>query len=148
MDCSKFFNFPSRAGLWNLNVEKFDRIDDSLLQYVKEHRDTEEEKFVEINNFALMHFADSNIDWWSKHNLMGDLIPRLEFDQSNYYLDEEKLNIAVHIRNFVSTDNDPSPTREYFEKGNEKEKYFVNLINNIEETFDFDKEYLQVFRYL
>ena len=140
-DCSKFFNFPSRAGLWNLNVEKFDHIDDSLLQYVKEHRDTEEEKFVEINNFALMHFADSNIDWWSKHNLMGDLIPRLEFDQSNYYLDEEKLNIAVHIRNFVSTDNDPSPTREYFERGNEKEKYFVNLINNIEETFDFDKEF-------
>ena len=38
MDCSKFFNFPSRAGLWNLNVEKFDHIDDSLLQYVKEHR--------------------------------------------------------------------------------------------------------------
>ena len=88
-----------------------------------------------------MNFADRNIDWWSKHNLMGDLIPRLEFDQSNYYLDEEKLNIAVHIRNFVSTDNDPSPTREYFEKGNEKEKYFVNLINNIEETFDFDKEF-------
>ena len=66
----------------------------------------------------------------------------MQFDPSKYYLDENKLNVSMHIRNFMpDRDNDHSITREYYEPGSPKEKYFINLMNNIEGAFEFEKEF-------
>ena len=66
----------------------------------------------------------------------------MQFDPTKYYIDENKLNVSMHIRNFMpDRDNDHSITREYYEPGGDKEKYFINLMTNIDGAFEFDKEF-------
>ena len=141
-ECTDFFNFPNRVEIPDAEVVKFDNFTPEFEAFVETHQHSGEDKIIEINNFALMPFADTNINWWGKEHIVETLIPYMHFDSSKGYYDDGKLNVSMHIRNFMpSRDNDPSPTREYFEPGNDKEKYFINLMNKIEETFDFEKEF-------
>lgn len=41
------------------------------------------------------------------------------------------INIAVHIRKFMKTDCDPSSWRELYEKGNDVDIFFQNIIKNL-----------------
>jgi len=140
-ECTEFFNFPNRVEMSGLEVVKFDNFTPEFEKFVEEHQESGEDKVVEINNFALMPFADSNIEWWGKAHLVESLIPHMPFDKQDCYF-SDTLNVTMHIRNFMpDRDNDHSPTREYYEPGGEKEKYFINLMNTIEDTFDFNKEF-------
>lgn len=141
-ECTEFFNFPNRIELPDLEVVKFDNFTPEFEEFVEKYQNSREDKIIEINNFALMPWADTNIKWWGKERIFESLIPHIRFDPSKEYLDTNKLNVSMHIRNFMpDRDNDHSPTREYYEPGSPKEKYFLNLMNGIEETFEFDKEF-------
>ena len=141
-ECTDFFNFPNRVEIPDAEVVKFDNFTPEFEEFVEKYQNSREVKVIEINNFALMPWADTNIKWWGKEGSMRALRPYLRLDETKNYFNDMKLNVAMHIRNFMpSRDNDPSPTREYFEPGNDKEKYFINLMNKIEETFDFEKEF-------
>ena len=141
-ECTEFFNFPNRVEIPDAEVVKFDNFTPEFEEFVEKYQNSREVKVIEINNFALMPWADTNIKWWGKEGSMRALTPYLRLDETKNYFNDMKLNVAMHIRNFMpSRDNDPSPTREYFEPGNDKEKYFINLMNKIEETFDFEKEF-------
>jgi len=45
------------------------------------------------------------------------------------------INIAVHIRKFMKTDIDPSSWRECYEKGNDVDIFFQNIITNLLRIF-------------
>ena len=102
---------------------------------------------MEITNRDLMKFADANADNWSKY--ISDLADQVVLDKSKQYFDEDKLNISLHITNFIEgRDNDRSESREQFVQGNSKEKYYVKLLQRFDEIFNrktqslfVDKEY-------
>ena len=141
-ECTEFFNFPNRVEIPDAEVVKFDNFTPEFEEFVEKYQNSKEVKIIEINNFALMPWADSNIKWWGKENIFEPLVPYMQFDPTKYYIDENKLNVSMHIRNFMpDRDNDHSITREYYEPGGEKEKYFINLMTNIDGAFEFDKEF-------
>ena len=135
-ECTDFFNFPNRIELPDIEVVKCREVGE-----IGDYLGSEEDKIIEIHNFALMHYADSSFAGWARNLTLAPLANYINFDKSKCYFSEEKVNVAVHIRNFTGTDNDPSPTREYFEPGGDKEKYFLTLMNRIEEYFEGDKEF-------
>jgi hypothetical protein len=60
------------------------------------------------------------------------------------YFDKSKINIAIHIRNFLSTDTDldPKNIREYFKSGSISDIFFRNMIEQITNIFPNSMFYL------
>ena len=65
--------------------------------------------------------------------LRNNIINNFGAKTKNYIkdYDESTVNIAVHIRKYLKTDGDPSPWRELYERGNESDIYFQNIIKNL-----------------
>lgn len=132
-DVTEFFNIPNIKDIGG-NVIKFDRIDDTLIKYIDDNRASSEDIFVEIDKCDIMRVADSNCEIWNK--FIPDLASRVKFDQSKYYFDDNKINVSLHITNFIEgRDNDRSSQREQFIPGNEKEKYYINMLQKINDIF-------------
>ena len=144
-DVTEFFNFPNLIDPPDV-VVKFDHINDEFVNFVNSNKDGDD-IYVEIANRDLMQFADANADNWSKY--IPDLADQVVLDKSKQYFDEDKLNISLHITNFIEgRDNDRSESREQFVQGNSKEKYYVKLLQRFDEIFNrktqslfVDKEY-------
>ena len=144
-DVTNFFNFPNQIQPPD-DAVKFDHINDNLINFVNENKEGED-IYVEVANHDMMKFADANADQWSK--FIPDLANCVTLDESKQYFDDDKLNISLHITNFIEgRDNDRSESREQFVQGNTKEKYYVTLLQKFDEIFNrktqslfVDKEY-------
>jgi len=132
-DVTEFFNIPN-TNVITEDVIKFERIDDELIKFVRENKDSNEDIFLEIDKFDLMKFADANYETWVQ--FIPDLASCVQFDQSKYYFDDDKINISLHITNFIEgRDNDRSLQREQFVQGNNKEQYYITLLQKLNEIF-------------
>lgn len=144
-DVTNFFNFPNQIEPPD-DAVKFDHINADLQNFVNKNKEGED-IYVEIANYDMMRFVDANADLWSK--FIPDLANCVTLDKSKQYFDNDKLNISLHITNFIEgRDNDRSESREQFVQGNTKEKYYVNLLQKFDEIFNrktqslfVDKEY-------
>ena len=131
-DVTNFFNIPNTKKVTG-DVVKFKRIDESFIKFVRENQSSQEDIFVEIDKETLMRFADANSQNWK--NFIPELSSCVQFDQSKYYFDDDKINISLHITNFIEgRDNDRSLQREQFVQGNTKEQYYVNLIKKLNDV--------------
>ena len=144
-DVTNFFNFPNQIQPPD-DAVKFDHINADFNNFVNENKEGED-IYVEIANHDMMKFADANVDQWSQ--FIPDLANCVTLDESKKYFDDDKLNISLHITNFIEgRDNDRSESREQFVQGNTKEKYYVTLLQKFDEIFNrktqslfVDKEY-------
>ncbi len=144
-DVTEFFNFPNLIDPPD-DAVKFDHINDEFINFVNSNKGGDD-IYVEIANYDLMKFADANAANWSQY--ISNLADQVVFDKSKQYFDEDKLNISLHITNFIEgRDNDRSESREQFVQGNSKEKYYVTLLQRFDEIFNrktqslfVDKEY-------
>ena len=94
---------------------------------------------VVIGNADLMRMADNNHQTWKP--FVEELSSLVFFDEDKYYYDDDKLNIAVHITNFIEgRDNDRSLSREQFVQGNKKEQYYINLLQKFDQIFNQDNK--------
>jgi hypothetical protein len=142
-----FFNFQfNKVDLSNAKIAKAERIDNSLVEFINQHRMTADEIYVELPTAQLQSFADANFDAYKDAGYHSTLAKRIRFDESKYYFDDDKLNIGIHITNFIEgRDNDLSAQREQYVPGNSKEQYYINLINKLNELLsknsDIEKEF-------
>tara|TARA_B100001109_G_C18843067_1_gene465492 strand:- start:215 stop:1114 length:900 start_codon:yes stop_codon:yes gene_type:complete len=144
-DVTNFFNFPNQIEPPQ-DVVKFEHINTDLFEFISDNKEGDD-VYVEIGNSDMMKFADSNADKWSQ--FIPNLANCVTLDESKQYFDDNKLNISLHITNFIEgRDNDRSESREQFVQGNSKEKYYVNLLQKFDEIFNrrnqslfVDKEY-------
>ena len=138
-DVTKFFNFPKSQGFVDIdNPVYFERIDNQFLDFVNKNRDVKD-LCVEIGNADLMKMADNNHQTWKP--FVEELSSLVFFDEDKYYYDDDKLNIAVHITNFIEgRDNDRSLSREQFVQGNKKEQYYINLLQKFDQIFNQDNK--------
>tara|TARA_B100001996_G_scaffold158210_2_gene120612 strand:+ start:557 stop:1462 length:906 start_codon:yes stop_codon:yes gene_type:complete len=132
-DVTKFFNFP-KGQLNSDNVVSFEKIDEEFIKFVEENRN-EKDLYVEVGRADMMRTADNNYQKWN--SFVKDLSSLVVFDKSKYYFDEEKLNVSLHITNFIEgRDNDRSTSREQFIQGNDKEKYYINLLKKFDKILN------------
>ena len=132
-DVTKFFNFP-KGQLNSDNVVSFEKIDEEFIKFVEENRN-EKDLYVEVGRADMMRTADNNYQKWN--SFVKDLSSLVVFDKSKYYFDEEKLNVSLHITNFIEgRDNDRSTSREQFIQGNDKEKYYINLLQKFDKILN------------
>ena len=144
-DVTNFFNFPNRIEPPN-DAVKFEHVDRTFLDFIEKNKNGDE-IYVEISNKDLIRVAISNTEKWS--SVIPDLSKLVSIDDSKKYFDEDKLNISLHITNFIEgRDNDRTPQREQFEQGNRKEKYYIDLLQKFDDIFNrrgrtlfVDKEY-------
>ena len=132
-DVTKFFNFP-KGQLNSENVVSFEKIDEEFIKFVEENRN-EKDLYVEVGRADMMRTADNNYQKWN--SFVKDLSSLVVFDKSKCYFDEEKLNVSLHITNFIEgRDNDRSTSREQFIQGNDKEKYYINLLKKFDKILN------------
>lgn len=144
-DVTNFFNFPNQIEPPS-DAIKFEHVDQTFLDFIEKNRNGDD-IYVEISNKDLIRVAISNTEKWS--SVIPDLSKLVSIDDSKKYFDEDKLNISLHITNFiVGRDNDRTPQREQFEQGNRKEKYYIDLLQKFDDIFNrrgrtlfVDKEY-------
>ena len=144
-DVTNFFNFPNQIEPPS-DAIKFEHVDQKFLDFIENNRNGDD-IYVEISNKDLIRVAISNIDKWS--SFIPDLSKCVSIDDSKKYFDEDKLNISLHITNFIEgRDNDRTAQREQFEQGNRKEKYYIDLLQKFDDIFNrrgrtlfVDKEY-------
>ena len=144
-DVTNFFNFPNQIEPPS-DVVKFEHVDQTFLDFIEKNRNGDD-IYVEISNKDLIRVAISNTDKWS--SVIPDLSKLVSIDDSKKYFDEDKLNISLHITNFIEgRDNDRTPQREQFVQGNRKEKYYIDLLQKFDDIFNrrgktlfVDKEY-------
>lgn len=144
-DVTNFFNFPNQIEPPS-DVVKFEHVDQTFLDFIEKNRNGDD-IYVEISNKDLIRVAISNTEKWS--SVIPDLSKLVSIDDSKKYFDEDKLNISLHITNFIEgRDNDRTPQREQFEQGNRKEKYYIDLLQKFDDIFNrrgrtlfVDKEY-------
>lgn len=144
-DVTNFFNFPNQIEP-SSDVVKFDHVDQTFLDFIEKNRNGDD-IYVEISNKDLVRVAISNTEKWS--SVIPDLSKLVSIDDSKKYFDEDKLNISLHITNFIEgRDNDRTPQREQFVQGNRKEKYYIDLLQKFDDIFNkrgrtlfVDKEY-------
>ena len=144
-DVTNFFNFPNRIEPPN-DAVKFEHVDRTFLDFIEKNKNGDE-IYVEISNKDLIRVAISNTEKWS--SVIPDLSKLVSIDDSKKYFDEDKLNISLHITNFIEgRDNDRTPQREQFVQGNRKEKYYIDLLQKFDDIFNrrgrtlfVDKEY-------
>ena len=138
-DVTKFFNFPNSQAIESVDDSVyFERVDQNFIDFVKKNQ-KEDNLYVEIGNIDLMRIADNNYQIWEP--FIKELSPLVFFDQDKYYYDDEKLNIALHITNFIEgRDNDRSLSREQFVQGNKKEQYYINLLQKFDQIFNKDSK--------
>ena len=131
-DITKFFNFPNKVNLNNKDIVSFESIDQKLIDFVNQNK-TKKDLFVEVKKKDIMKFADKNYKLWG--SLVKELSPCISFDSDRYYFDDDKLNISLHVRNFITgRDNDTSPSREYFSK-DKRVDYYTNLLKKFNSIF-------------
>ena len=138
-DVTKFFNFPNSQAIESVDDSVyFERVDQNFVDFVKKNQ-KDDDLYVEIGNIDLMRIADNNYQIWEP--FIKELSPLVFFDQDKYYYDDEKLNIALHITNFIEgRDNDRSLSREQFVQGNKKEQYYINLLKKFDKIFNQDNK--------
>ena len=138
-DVTKFFNFPNSQAIESVDDSVyFERVDQNFVDFVKNNQ-KDDDLYVEIGNIDLMRIADNNYQIWEP--FIKELSPLVFFDQDKYYYDDEKLNIALHITNFIEgRDNDRSLSREQFVQGNKKEQYYINLLQKFDQIFNKDSK--------
>ena len=144
-DVTNFFNFPNQIEPPS-DAVKFEHVDQTFLDFIEKNRNGDD-IYVEISNKDLIRVAISNTEKWS--SVIPDLSKLVSIDDSKKYFDEDKLNISLHITNFIEgRDNDRTPQREQFEQGNRKEKYYIDLLQKFDDIFNrrgrtlfVDKEY-------
>ena len=144
-DVTNFFNFPNQIEPPS-DAVKFDHVDQTFLDFIEKNRNGDD-IYVEISNKDLIRVAISNTEKWS--SVIPDLSKLVSIDDSKKYFDEDKLNIALHITNFIEgRDNDRTAQREQFVQGNRKEKYYIDLLQKFDDIFNkrgrtlfVDKEY-------
>ena len=138
-DVTKFFNFPNSQAIESVDDSVyFERVDQNFVDFVKKNQ-KDDDLYVEIGNIDLMRIADNNYQIWEP--FIKELSPLVFFDQDKYYYDDEKLNIALHITNFIEgRDNDRSLSREQFVQGNKKEQYYINLLQKFDQIFNKDSK--------
>ena len=138
-DVTKFFNFPNSQAIESVDDSVyFERVDQNFVDFVKKNQ-KDDDLYVEIGNIDLMRIADNNYQIWKP--FIKELSPLVFFDQDKYYYDDEKLNIALHITNFIEgRDNDRSLSREQFVQGNKKEQYYINLLKKFDKIFNQDNK--------
>ena len=134
-DVTKFFNFPNSQAIESVDDSVyFERVDQNFIDFVKKNQ-KDDDLYVEIGNIDLMRIADNNYQIWKP--FIKELSSLVFFDQDKYYYDDEKLNIALHITNFIEgRDNDRSLSREQFVQGNKKEQYYINLLKKFDKIFN------------
>ena len=132
-DVTDFFNFPNQIEPSD-NVVKFEHIDQSFLDFIEKNKNGDD-VYIEIAKWDLMRFADSNHDKWS--HIISELASRVDIDDSKKYFDDDKMNISLHITNFIEgRDNDRGEQREQFTQGNKKEKYYIHLLKRFDEILN------------
>ena len=144
-DVTNFFNFPNQIEPPS-DAVKFEHVDQTFLDFIEKNRNGDD-IYVEISNKDLIGVAISNTEKWS--SVIPDLSKLVSIDDSKKYFDEDKLNISLHITNFIEgRDNDRTPQREQFVQGNRKEKYYIDLLQKFDDIFNrkgktlfVDKEY-------
>ena len=144
-DVTNFFNFPNQIEPPS-DAVKFDHVDQTFLDFIEKNRNGDD-IYVEISNKDLIRVAISNTEKWS--SVIPDLSKLVSIDDSKKYFDEDKLNISLHITNFIEgRDNDRTAQREQFVQGNRKEKYYIDLLQKFDDIFNkrgrtlfVDKEY-------
>ena len=144
-DVTNFFNFPNQIEPPSDSV-KFDHVDQTFLDFIEKNRNGDD-IYVEISNKDLIRVAISSTEKWS--SVIPDLSKLVSIDDSKKYFNEDKLNISLHITNFIEgRDNDRTAQREQFEQGNRKEKYYIDLLQKFDDIFNrrgrtlfVDKEY-------
>ena len=138
-DVTKFFNFPNSQAIESVDDSVyFEKVDQNFVDFVKKNQ-KDDDLYVEIGNIDLMRIADNNYQIWKP--FIKELSPLVFFDQDKYYYDDEKLNIALHITNFIEgRDNDRSLSREQFVQGNKKEQYYINLLQKFDQIFNKDSK--------
>ena len=107
--------------LSSINVEK----DIQLIKYT-------------VNRGELKKYLDENIN--SCEELRNKLIDH--YHKMNGPRDKNGINVAVHIRRFMSTDCDRNPDRELYEPGNDTDKYLQNMIKQLSKLLDNPTFYL------
>ena len=138
-DVTKFFNFPNSQAIESVDDSVyFEKVDQNFVDFVKKNQ-KDDNLYVESGNIDVMRIADNNYQIWKP--FIKELSPLVFFDQDKYYYDDEKLNIALHITNFIEgRDNDRSLSREQFVQGNKKEQYYINLLQKLDQIFNKDSK--------
>jgi hypothetical protein len=144
-DVTNFFNFPNQIKPPS-DAVKFEHVDQTFLDFIGKNKNGDD-IYVEISNKDLIRVAISQTEKWS--SVIPDLSKLVSIDDSKKYFDEGKLNISLHITNFIEgRDNDRTLQREQFEQGNRKEKYYIDLLQKFDDIFNrrertlfVDKEY-------
>ena len=136
-DITKFFNFPNKINPKDKNIISFENIDQRFIDFINENK-RKKDLYVEIKKTDIMKVADINYRLWG--SFVKELSPYISFDINKYYFDNNKLNISLHVRNFIEgRDNDKSLSREYFSK-DKRVEYYTNLIKKFDSVFKkYDK---------
>ena len=139
-DVTEFFNFPNLIDLPEKST-KFEHIDNNFINFINTNIN-KDDMYVEISDKDLIRFAISNTEKWK--DVISDLSERVSFEDSKKYFDDSKLNIGIHIANFIEgRDCDTTQYREYFNlQGDSKEKYYIKIIKKLDNIFNsFDREF-------
>lgn len=112
-DINLFFSLPNEFDRSeDYDVMNFDRVDNDLLDYVKNHN-MEDNIICFISPSGLMRFLENNIKQIEENGWIKNL---KSYVKCPIDIDENKnLKVAIHVRKFTHTDCDTNPIRDYFD---------------------------------
>jgi hypothetical protein len=126
-DINLFFSLPNQFDRSeDYDVMHFDRVDNSLLDYVKNHN-MEDNIICFISPSGLMRFLENNIKQIEENGWFQDLKKSLQIPiiQKTSGI----LEVSIHIRKLTQTDCDPNPIRDLYDSS--KKQRLVKLIEKI-----------------
>lgn len=136
---NKFFNFPNKSvsdvHLQNIELNVLDS------KYACSLKNQNGNFLLHTQSWKTNSYINDNIKFVEKTNAIRSLKPNLFLDKNQKYFDNEKFNIAIHIRSANPVDTLShevhrenllkTSTNEYF-------TYYLNLLNNIKNYLPFD----------
>jgi len=124
-DITHFFNLPVIDKPQSLPVVNFSKIGLDLENFIQNNN-----AIINFEPNYIMQFIDQYVDNTEVQNILQDIGKNLIFDNSLFYFNKEKQNIAIHIRKYTQTDCDLNSRREYFIES--KKEYYINLIKELD----------------
>lgn len=124
-DITHFFNLPIIDKPQSLPTVNFSQIGSDLENFIQNNS-----AIIDFESNYIMQFIDQYIDNIEVQNILQDIGKNLILDNSLFYFNKEKQNIAIHIRKYTETDCDLNPRREYFNK--DKQHFYLELIKSLD----------------
>ena len=128
-----FFNLPNKLTDKVFTVKQLKDVGD-LKTFINKNKNLNENILINIPNESVIQTSAVVLDGLKSHIMTL----KNQIKCGNYF-DENKFNIAVHIRTYTHTDCCKHPQRELYLPDNNKRVYFENIIKKLD-TIPLQKE--------